>query len=219
MYFSFPLQSQVGGYMFQYVVQYMFSFKNTLTSNADSNVILLTCVLCAPLILHLSFFLWVSGITSRLSIIFIQAIASQSTLRILVFTETRISSEDSATPSVLSNFSFSIHRLPGQLDTFLEEMDGLLSSFSGDGSPLVDFITFNQHCTTCVPQIPLPVTFSQNLNSLSPFHLSFVVSSSLPSPTHFSSLDLNTATDTLWSTLNLTSCQDKICLDRPVYTS
>ncbi len=40
-------------------------------------------------------------------------------------------------------------------------------------------------------------------------HLSSVVSSSLPSPTHFSSLDVNAATDTLCSTL--TSCLDDIC--------
>ncbi len=41
-------------------------------------------------------------------------------------------------------------------------------------------------------------------------HLSSVVSSSLPSPTHFSSLDVNAAsTDTLCSTL--TSCLDYIC--------
>ncbi len=59
------------------------------------------------------------------------------------------------------------------------------------------FIIFNLHIITCVPPIPLPVTFRQNPCSLSPFILCSVVSSSLPSPTHFSYLDVNTATDTL----------------------
>ncbi len=71
------------------------------------------------------------------------------------------------------------------------------------------FITFNLHLATCEPPTPLPVTFRRNLRSLSPSHLSSVVSSSLPSPTHFSSLDVNAATDTLCSTL--TSCLDNIC--------
>ncbi len=166
-----------------------------------------------------------------------------------------------------------IYRPPGQLGTFLEELDGLLSSFPEDGSPLLVFgdfnihldkpyaadfhsllasfdfkcftttsthksgnqldliftwnctadnilvkslhisdhffITFNLHLPTCVPPTPLPVTFRWNLRSLSPSHLSSVVSSSLPSPTHFSSLDVNAATDTLCSTLN--SCIDDIC--------
>ncbi len=65
------------------------------------------------------------------------------------------------------------------------------------------FVIFNLHITTRVPPIPLPVTFRQNLRSLSPFHLFPVVSSSLPSPTYFSSLDVNIASDTLSSTLTL----------------
>ncbi len=60
-----------------------------------------------------------------------------------------------------------------------------------------------------MPPAPLPVTFRRNLRSLSPTLLSSVVSSSLPSPTHFTSLDVNAATDTLCSTL--TSCLDDIC--------
>ncbi len=71
------------------------------------------------------------------------------------------------------------------------------------------FITFTLHFATRVPPAPLPVTFRRNLRSLSPTHLSSVVSSSLPSPTHFTSLDVNAATDTLCSTL--TSCLDDIC--------
>ncbi len=60
-----------------------------------------------------------------------------------------------------------------------------------------------------MPPTPLPVTFRRNLRSLSPSHLSSVISSSLPSPTYFSSLDVNVATDTLCSIL--TSCLDDIC--------
>ncbi len=71
------------------------------------------------------------------------------------------------------------------------------------------FITFKLHFATCVPPTPLPVTFRRNLRSLSPSNLSSVISSSLHSPTHFSSLDVNAATDTLFSTL--TSCLDDIC--------
>ncbi len=57
------------------------------------------------------------------------------------------------------------------------------------------------------------------LRSLSPSHISSVVSSSLPSPTHLSSLDVNAATDTLCSTL--TSCLDDICplSSRPARTA
>ncbi len=70
-----------------------------------------------------------------------------------------------------------------------------------------------------MPPTPLPVTFRRNLRSLFPSHLSSVVSSSLPSPTHFSSLDVNAATDTLCSTL--TSCLDDICplSSRPARTA
>ncbi len=177
-----------------------------------------------------------------------------------------------------------IYRLPGQiLATFLEELDGLLSSFMEDGTPLFVFGDFNinlekpyatdfhsllasfdlkhlittsthksgnqldliytRNCTadnilvqplhishhffikftldfaTRVPPTPLPVTFRRNLRSLSPSHLSSVVSSSLPSPTNFSSLDVNAATDTLCSTL--TSCLDNICplSSRPARTA
>ncbi len=167
-----------------------------------------------------------------------------------------------------------IYRPPGQIIApFLEELDGLLSSFMEDGTPILVFGNFNIHlekpyatdfhsllasldlkrltttithksgnqldliytcdCTannilvqplhisdhffikltlhfaTRVPPTPLPVTFRRNLCSLSPSHLSSVISSSLPSPTYFSSLDVNAATDTLCSTL--TSCLDDIC--------
>ncbi len=165
------------------------------------------------------------------------------------------------------------YRPPGQLGTFLEELNGLLSSFPEDGSPLIVFgdfnihlnkphavnflsllgsfdlksltttsthksasqldliythncvednilvkplhttdhylISFNLHLATSEQSAPLPVTFRWNLPSLSPSHLSSVVSSSLPSPTHFSVLDVNAGTDTLFFTL--TSCLDHIC--------
>ncbi len=55
------------------------------------------------------------------------------------------------------------------------------------------FITVNLHLATAEPPAPLPVTFRRNLCSLSPSHLSSVLSSSLPSPTHFSALDVNAA--------------------------
>ncbi len=38
-----------------------------------------------------------------------------------------------------------IYRPPGQLGTFLEELDGLFSSFSKDGSPLIVFGDFDIH--------------------------------------------------------------------------
>ncbi len=81
------------------------------------------------------------------------------------------------------------------------------------------FIKFTLHFATRVPPTPLPVTFRRNLRSFSPSHLSSVVSSSLPSPTHVSSLDVNTASDTLCSTL--TSCLDDICplSSRPARTA
>ncbi len=70
-------------------------------------------------------------------------------------------------------------------------------------------------------QPPYQVTFRRNLRSFSPSHLSYVVSSSLPSPTHFSSLDVNTATDTLCSTLTFVFCLDDICplSSRPAWTA
>ncbi len=156
-----------------------------------------------------------------------------------------------------------IYRPPGQiLAPFLEELDGLLSSFHGSSldfnihlekpydtdfysllasfdlkhltttsthksgnqldlictcnctadNILVQplhisdhfFIKFTLNFHTRVPPTPLPVTFRLNLRSLSPSHLSSVVSSSLPLPTHFSYMDVNADTDTLCSTLTST---------------
>ncbi len=75
------------------------------------------------------------------------------------------------------------------------------------GKTPTHFITFNLHLATSEPPTPLPVTFMRNLRSLSPSHLTSVVSSFLPSPTHFS------ATDTLCSTLS--SCLDIYVLSPP----
>ncbi|XDV14498.1 hypothetical protein PO909_014740 [Leuciscus waleckii] len=166
-----------------------------------------------------------------------------------------------------------IYRPPGQLGTFVEELDVLLSSFPEDGTPLLVFgdfnihlekphatdfisllasfdlkrlittgthksgnqldlvytrncitdnilvaplhvsdhflITFSLQLSTPAPPTPPPVTFRRNLRSLSPSHLSSAMSSSLPPPSQFSSLDVNTATDTLCSIL--TSSLDNIC--------
>ncbi len=71
------------------------------------------------------------------------------------------------------------------------------------------FITFNLHRATFEPPTPIQVTFRQNLCSLSSSHISSLVSFSFPTPAYFSSLYVNTATDTLCSTL--TSCLDNIC--------
>ncbi len=55
------------------------------------------------------------------------------------------------------------------------------------------------------------------VSSLSPLHFSSAVSSSLPSHTHFSALDVNAATDTLLSTSSL----DNICAlsSRPAHAA
>ncbi len=102
MYFFLPLrQSQVGGSDSKTI---LFSLNNALTSNADGNTILLTCVLSEPLLSHLFLFLWDSGIVSQLSKTdFIPTIASQYTLSILGLTETWIRPEDS-TPAALYNY-------------------------------------------------------------------------------------------------------------------
>ncbi|XP_051998462.1 uncharacterized protein LOC127654933 isoform X3 [Xyrauchen texanus] len=165
-----------------------------------------------------------------------------------------------------------IYRPPGQLTSFLEELDVLLSSLPEDGRPLVvlgDFnihqdkpqaielntflasfdlerlhttathrsgnqldLIFTRNCTTSnilvtplhvsdhyfvqfnmiLPSIVKPtpplVSFRRNLRSLSPSRLSTDVSASLPTINVFSMLDVNTATDTLSSTL--TTCLDNI---------
>ncbi len=66
------------------------------------------------------------------------------------------------------------------------------------------FIAFNLHLATSEPPTPLPVTFRRNL--FFPFTLTSFL---FPSATRFSVLDVNVATDTLFSTL--TSCLDHIC--------
>ena len=176
-----------------------------------------------------------------------------------------------------------IYRPPGQLGSFLEELDVLLSSFPEDGTPLIvlgdfnihiekrqaaDFHTllasfdlkrvstaathksgnqldliYTRHCSTdhtlvtplhtsdhflLTLSLNLPqntthtlpqVTFRRNLRSLSPSRLSSLVSSTLPPPDKFLTLDTNSATDSLFSTL--THCLDNFCplSSRPARTT
>ncbi len=63
---------------------------------------------------------------------------------------------------------------------------------------------FNLHLPSSTPPTHLPGLFRQNLRSLSPSRLSSVVSSCLHTPTHFSSLNVNCATNTL-CTCHITS--------------
>ncbi len=58
-------------------------------------------------------------------------------------------------------------------------------------------ITSNLTLTPDIAHAPPQVTFRRNLRSLSPSRLSSMVSSTLPSPSQFSALDTNSATDTL----------------------
>ncbi len=89
----------------------------------------------------------------------------------------------------------STHKSGNQLD-LIYTRDCTADNILGQPLHISDhfFIKFTLHFATRVPPTPLPVTFRRNLRSLSPSHLSSVVSSSLPSPTHFSSLDVNAAT-------------------------
>ncbi len=80
-------------------------------------------------------------------------------------------------------------------------------------------ITSNLTLTPDIAHAPPQVTFRRNLCSLSPSRLSSMVSSALPSPSQFSALDTNSATDTLCFTL--TSCLDNFCplSSRPARTT
>ncbi|XP_051503325.1 uncharacterized protein LOC127411651 isoform X2 [Myxocyprinus asiaticus] len=214
---------------------------------------------------------------------FIPAFAIESTLSILVLTETWICPKDTATPAALSKNVSSAHTPrdtgwgggTGQLANFLEELEVLLSSFPEDAKPLVVLDDFNIHqdkpqasfdlerlsttathrlgnqldlifthnCTnsnilvtslhvsdhyfvqfnmtlrSTLKQTPPLVSFRRNLRSLSPSRLSTAVSTSLPTQNVLSTLDVNTATDTLSSTL--TTCLDNICplSSRPARTT
>ncbi len=74
-------------------------------------------------------------------------------------------------------------------------------------------ITSNLTLTPDIAHAPPQVTFRRNLRSLSHSRLSSMVSSALPSPSQFSALDTNSATDTLCFTL--TSCLDNFCPFHP----
>ncbi|XP_053536543.1 uncharacterized protein LOC128632876 [Ictalurus punctatus] len=71
------------------------------------------------------------------------------------------------------------------------------------------FIQFSISLPSPPSLSPPSISFRRNLRSLSPSHFSSVVTTLLPSDSHLSSLDLNTATDMLCSTL--TSSLDSIC--------
>ncbi|XP_051556183.1 uncharacterized protein LOC127442303 [Myxocyprinus asiaticus] len=71
------------------------------------------------------------------------------------------------------------------------------------------FVQFNMTLPSTLKQTPPLVSFRRNLRSLSPSRLSTAVSTSLPTQNIFTTLNVNTATDTLSSTL--TTCLDNIC--------
>ncbi|XP_051564072.1 uncharacterized protein LOC127446834 [Myxocyprinus asiaticus] len=71
------------------------------------------------------------------------------------------------------------------------------------------FVQFNMTLPSTLKQTPPLVSFRRNLHSLSPSRLSTAVSTSLTTPNAFTMLNVNTATDTLSSTL--TTCLDNIC--------
>ncbi|KAF4088833.1 hypothetical protein AMELA_G00059270, partial [Ameiurus melas] len=81
------------------------------------------------------------------------------------------------------------------------------------------FIQFSISLPSPSSLSPPSISFRRNLRSLSPSHFSSIVTTLLPSNGHFSSLDVNTATDMLCSTL--TSSLDSICplTSRPARTS
>ncbi len=76
-------------------------------------------------------------------------------------------------------------------------------------------ITSNLTLTPDIAHTPLQVTFRRNLRSLSPSHLSSMVSSSLPSPSQFSVWHKQSLCSTL------TSCLDNFCplSSRPARTT
>ncbi len=165
---------------------------------------------------------------------FISAFSLQSTLSILGLTETWIRPEDSATPAALSN-NFSFSHTPRQVGRGGGTGLLILNNWKySTHSPLCNYNSFESHAITVMDPIKLQIVviYRPPGQILAPFleeldgllssccpHLSSVVSSSLSSPTHFSSLDVNAATDTLCSTL--TTCLDDICplSSRPARTA
>ncbi len=61
---SFPFLSSFSPHLSCVSNTFWLSHKNTLTSNADGNAILLSCVLSSPLLLYPSLFIWASGTVS-----------------------------------------------------------------------------------------------------------------------------------------------------------
>ena len=70
-------------------------------------------------------------------------------------------------------------------------------------------LTLNLNLPQNTTHTPPQVTFRRNLRSLSPSRLSSLVSSTLPPPDQLSTLDTNSATDTLFSTITI--CLDNFC--------
>ncbi|CAM4698576.1 unnamed protein product [Leuciscus chuanchicus] len=94
------------------------------------------------------------------------------------------------------------------------KLDLIYTCFSSTDHTLVTplhtsdhFLTLNLNLPQNTTHTPPQVTFRRNL--LSPSRLSSLVSSTLPPPDQLSTLDTNSATDTLFSTL--TPCLDNFC--------
>ncbi len=107
------------------------------------------------------------------------------------------------------------------------QLDLIYTRYCSTDNTLVTALHISDHFLitsnlTLIPDIahtPPQVTFWRNLRSLSFSRLSSMVSSALPSPSQFSALDTNSATDTLCFTL--TSCLDNFCplSSRPARTT
>ncbi len=103
---------------------------NALSSNADGNAILLTCVVSAPLLLYPSLSLLVSGIFSLLS--------TKQILFLLLLPKLHSTSCAWLRPGFVQKTQ--LHLLRSQTTSH-----PLLSSFPEDGSPLIVFGDFNIH--------------------------------------------------------------------------
>ncbi len=149
------------------------SHKNALTSNADGNAILLTYVLSAPLLIYPSLSLWASGLSvcsqqsrsysrycfpsctqhsgpdwdldssRRLSKPLLRSNNWEYSTYTPLCNNYLLESHANTVTGPVKLHVVVIYRPPGQLGTFLEELDGLLSSFPEDGSPLIVFGDFN----------------------------------------------------------------------------
>ncbi len=148
MYFVSHLLDQTWKYRKGDVYPYVLMVKYYNDSTyADGNAILLTCVLCAPHTAPLSFSvgLWnyQSAINKQISfrpLLLSLLLVSWAWLRPGFVQKTQQPLMFSLTTSLSLFIAFLVNWVP-----FIEELDGQLSSFSGDGSPLVDFCDFSMH--------------------------------------------------------------------------